>query len=187
MRLLPPRYPVRLVLVAGGALYPFLAYAALRGSASGFVVVFGLALLALRLAFARQLRPSREELTVLALAGLVVLGLLPLSPPLAAKAYPTAISFAFAALFLLSLLRPPSLVERIARLREPNLTPAGVIYTRRVTAIWGGFLLANGALAAALGAWGSLEVWTLWTGLLSYVAMGALFLGEYVVRRRVLG
>lgn len=183
----PRRVPLALLLAAAGALYPFLAYAALRGSSPRLVVAFGLALFALRLALARWLRPSRAELAVLALAGGVVLALLPLSPPLAAKAYPAAVSFAFAALFLLSLLHPPSLVERIARVREPDLPPAGVVYTRRVTMVWAGFLLANGLFTAALGTWGSLAAWTLWTGLLSYLAMGTLFLGEYLVRRRVRG
>jgi uncharacterized membrane protein len=87
--------------------------------------------------------------------------------------------------FAVSLRYPPTIVERIARLREPDLPPAGVAYTRQVTRVWVGFLLANAAVSFWTARWGSLDQWALWNGLLSYLAMGALFGGEYLVRRMV--
>jgi len=101
------------------------------------------------------------------------------------KAYPVAVSLAAAAVFALSLHFPPPVIERIARLTEPDLPPKGVAYTRRVTEVWVGFLLLNASISAATAVWGSLDQWTLWNGLLSYLAMGALFAGEFVVRQRV--
>jgi uncharacterized membrane protein len=116
-------------------------------------------------------------------AGLAVLAVL--DPPWGARAYPVVMSLAACGAFASTLFQPPSLVERIARLREPDLPPRGVRYTRHVTQVWVGFLAANAAVAAATVAWGSLAQWTLWNGLLSYLLMGALFAGEMVVRRRV--
>ncbi len=91
----------------------------------------------------------------------------------------------YAAVFGLSLLFPPTIVERIARITEPNLPPGGVVYTRRVTAIWAVFLLFNAVVSAATALWGTLAQWTLWNGLISYLLMGTLFAGELIVRRAV--
>jgi uncharacterized membrane protein len=70
-------------------------------------------------------------------------------------------------------------------LSEPDLPPFAVIYTRRVTGVWCGFFVLNGSLALATALWASNQVWALYNGLLAYVMMGALFGGEWLVRRRV--
>ena len=90
-------------------------------------------------------------------------------------------------LFAMSLWRGPSVVERLARLREPDFPPAAVVYTRRVTQVWCGFFVVNGLIAVATALWASTAVWTLYNGLLSYVAMGVLMGAEWLVRRRVRG
>ena len=179
--------PSRLVvaIAVGGLSYPALVYFGLLGTAPALVVLFGVLLIVLRLVAARRTAGSGGEAAALLLVAAALLGLLAVSPPLAAKAYPAAISFAFAALFLLSVIRPPTIVERIARVREPDLPPAGVAYTRKVTILWIGFLVMNGAISVATSLWGSLGQWMLWNGLLSYLATGALFAGEYLVRRLV--
>lgn len=83
-------------------------------------------------------------------------------------------------------LRPAStpMIERFARLIDPDLPPARAAHCRQVTWAWCGFFVVNGAVALALGALAPLAWWALWTGLLSYVAMGLLFMVELVVRRR---
>ena len=60
-------------------------------------------------------------------------------------------------------------------------------YTRRVTQVWCGFFVVNGLIAVATALWASPAAWALWNGLLSYVAMGVLMAGEWLVRRRVRG
>lgn len=84
----------------------------------------------------------------------------------------------------LASLRGESVVERLARLLEPDLPAERAAYCRRVTWVWCAFFALNGAVAAALAVVAPLAWWALWTGLLSYVAMGLLFAGEVVVRRR---
>ncbi|MFD2271959.1 hypothetical protein ACFS07_14330 [Undibacterium arcticum] len=56
------------------------------------------------------------------------------------KLYPVLVNVAMLGLFGASLLTPQSLVERLARLREPEFPPAAVAYTRRVTQVWCAFL-----------------------------------------------
>jgi uncharacterized membrane protein len=53
--------------------------------------------------------------------------------------------------------------------------------------MWCGFFVVNGLIATATALWASAGVWALYNGLLSYVAMGLLMGGEWLVRRRVRG
>ena len=101
------------------------------------------------------------------------------------KLYPALVNGVMFGLFAMSLWRGPSVAERLARLREPNLPPAAVAYTRRVTQVWCGFFVVNGLIAVSTALWASTAIWTIYNGLLSYVAMGALMGGEWLVRRRV--
>jgi uncharacterized membrane protein len=89
-------------------------------------------------------------------------------------------------LFGLSLKFPPSMIERFARLREPNLPLAGVHYTRRVTQVWCAFFVANGTVAVWTALYASRDVWAIYNGLIAYLLMGALFAGEWLLRRRFL-
>ena len=95
------------------------------------------------------------------------------------------VSGSLLALFGWSLWQPMTLVERIARLQEPQLPPAAIRYTRQVTRIWCGFFIFNGAIAIATIWYGDLALWSLYNGLLSYLLMGTLMAGEWLVRQRV--
>jgi uncharacterized membrane protein len=108
--------------------------------------------------------------------------LVSLSPLAGLKSYPILVNLGFAALFAHSLWRPPTVIERIARLRHPDLPISTVPYLRKVTAVWLGFFLGNAAISAATAVSGSLELWTLYNGFVSYVLIGLLFAGEWVLR-----
>ncbi len=73
----------------------------------------------------------------------------------------------------------------IARITEPDLDEKGVRYTRKVTIVWIGFFIFNAAIASWTVAYGTLEQWTLYNGLISYCLIGLLLGGEYLVRRKV--
>ena len=116
----------------------------------------------------------------LALAALTLWGnaLLPL------KLYPVLVNGVLLAVFGYSLAAPPSMIERLALLREPVLSPAAKVYTRRVTQLWCVFFLFNGAVALGTALWASQAVWSLYTGVIAYVLMGLLFGVEFLVRMR---
>jgi uncharacterized membrane protein len=82
-----------------------------------------------------------------------------------------------------SSLRAVPMVERFARLQNPDLSAAQVRYCRSVTWIWCLFFACNAAVSAILALWGSLAAWSLYTGLIAYVLIGALGSTEYVVRK----
>jgi len=168
-----------------GILYPPLVYFGMGIFPPTALVLIGLALIGVRLLGLRQKPNTKIWIMAFLIAALGLVILLFLNVRLAVRAYPVVVSLSVSAIFGLSLLFPPTLVERIARLTEPDLPPRGVIYTRRVTIIWAVFLLANALISAATALWGTLAQWTLWNGLVSYILMGTLFIGEMMVRRRV--
>lgn len=99
--------------------------------------------------------------------------------------YPLVVNSVMLALFGGSLFSRMPLIERLARWREGELTEAGVHYTRRVTQVWCGFFIVNGAISLWTCLHGDIHLWTLWNGMLSYLAMGALFAIEWLIRQRV--
>ena len=176
------RRSLTLVIAALGIAYPFLVYFGLR-LVSPIVMVAGLLiLLMLRFLFDRGGSVRKRLAPVFAVAGIGVLALVALSPLAGLKAYPILVSLGFAGLFASSLISPPTIVERIARLREPDLPASAIPYLRNVTMAWIVFFLTNAAISAATAFSGSLEAWTLYNGLISYLLIGAMFAGEFSVR-----
>lgn len=121
----------------------------------------------------------------LAGVALAVLAVSSLSPALAALLYPVFMSAIMLVAFAATLWRPPSMIERFARIVEPDLDARGVVYTRRVTMVWIAFFAFNGLVALATVIHGDLFYWGLYNGVVSYLLAGSLFAIEYAVRRRV--
>ena len=173
-------------LVAAGLLYPGIVYLSRAIVPPLAFVAASLALIGMRLATLRSPMGRVWRMPLLSAATIIV-ALAALDTPLAVKAYPAAVSLAAATVFGATLLHPPSLIERFARLREPDLPPAAQSYCRKVTIVWAVWLIANTIIAAVLSLPGHDEAWALWTGLVAYLFMGALFAGEIIVRRIVRG
>lgn len=100
------------------------------------------------------------------------------------KLYPVLVNVALLAAFGASLATPVSAIERMARLSGQQFPAVASAYMRTVTQVWCGFFVVNGALALGTALWASEAVWSLYTGLVSYILMGVLFGGEYLVRLR---
>jgi uncharacterized membrane protein len=104
---------------------------------------------------------------------------------LAAKAYPLCVNLGLLASFGWSLWQGPPVVERLARLQEPDLPAHAVRYTRKVTQAWCAFFAVNAVLSLATALWGSQALWALYNGAIAYALMGAFFTVEWLIRRRV--
>lgn len=118
----------------------------------------------------------------LMVGALVLVVLAVVDERLAARAYPVIVTLGAAIAFGHSLGRPPSMIERFARLRHPDLGEEGQVWCTRVTCVWTVWLLVNAAIAAGLALSGDDRAWALWTGLLSYVGMAVLIAGEWLLR-----
>ena len=99
--------------------------------------------------------------------------------------YPVFVNGSLLVLFGVTLFKPPSMAERLARIKEPELPPHAVEYTRKVTMAWCAFFLVNGSIAAATSLWGSDAQWALYNGGIAYGLMGVFAGAEYLVRLRV--
>ena len=85
--------------------------------------------------------------------------------------------------FASSLREPVSMIERYARMVEPDLSEEKITYCRKVTIAWCVFFVVNGAIAGALALFAPLVWWTIYAGLISYVLIGVMFATEYAIRR----
>ncbi|ELY3085373.1 hypothetical protein [Klebsiella sp. 141240] len=100
--------------------------------------------------------------------------------------YPVVVNTVMLAVFGGSLWSSMPIVERLARLREPALPERAVRYTRRVTQIWCAFFVGNGGIALFTALHGDMSLWTAWNGMISYLLIGMLMAGEWLVRQRVI-
>jgi uncharacterized membrane protein len=100
------------------------------------------------------------------------------------RLYPAIVNFGMLLIFGFSLKYSPSIIERFARLHEPDLTVSGVRYTRKVTQAWCGFFVLNGSIAIFTALHTSREVWSLYNGFIAYILMGAMFVAEWLIRQR---
>jgi uncharacterized membrane protein len=99
-----------------------------------------------------------------------------------AKLYPALMNLLMFSLFFSSLLKPPSIVERIARLREPDLPDQAIHYTRKVTMLWCVFFILNGTVALWTALYASLLTWGWYNGLIAYLLIGIVFVAEWSYR-----
>ena len=99
--------------------------------------------------------------------------------------YPVIVNIIMLCVFSYSLIKPPTMIERFARLQDPNLPDAAIRYTRKITQIWCGFFIMNGTISIVTTQL-SIEYWTLYNGLMSYIFMGILLAGEWLYRKLVL-
>ncbi|ACT59004.1 COG4648 family protein [Hirschia baltica] len=102
---------------------------------------------------------------------------------LSIRLYPVFMGGAILVAFLVSLIRPPSMIERFARLAEPDLPPHAVRYTYKVTILWCVFIALNLVVALWTVLYASTEVWAIYNGAIAYALMGILFLSELVYRK----
>jgi uncharacterized membrane protein len=132
----------------------------------------------------RRVEPVERRRLLLPLVGIALLvGAAALSgDPRALLFVPSLVNAVLLLAFARSLAAPRSMIEIFARLQVGELPPEEVAYCRTLTWIWCAFFAANGLVAGWLAIAEPLEVWTLYTGLLSYLAMALLFFGEIVYR-----
>lgn len=171
-----------LLVVILSLCYPFIVYWGLQRYDAKLLLPILLVLLAIRwLALDGQSERRVVIATVLGVAFIVFIG----GNQLGLKFYPVMMNLGFLVLFASSLFSSVSFVERIARIKEPELPAHAVIYTRKVTWVWSIFFLINGSIAAFTALWASDEVWALYNGMIAYFLMAILAAGEWLIRQRV--
>jgi uncharacterized membrane protein len=173
-------------VVVALAVYPLLVYAAIGRFGPSGVAALLAAVCVARLVILKVRAPSAfggPYLTFVCVGGLLLAAAsFWLGSSGAVRYYPVLVNAALLVVFVASLVHPPSVIERIARLRDPDLPAAAVVYTRRVTIAWTVFFVLNGAAAFYTAQFTTLETWALYNGLIAYVLIGALFAVEFAIR-----
>lgn len=100
---------------------------------------------------------------------------------LGVKSYPVLMNLVALAGFAYSLKYPPTVIERLARLKHPELPAEGVRYTRKITIVWCWFFVINASIATATLLLSD-RIWALYNGLVAYLAMALLLGGERLLR-----
>ena len=97
------------------------------------------------------------------------------------KFYPPLMNFSIFCIFFSSLFANETIVQKIARKIEGNLTPKLLIYTKNVTIFWCVFLFVN-FLISLTTVFLSNKIWAVYNGLISYILVGCAFILEFGVR-----
>ena len=97
---------------------------------------------------------------------------------------PIVINLALAWVFGRTLLRGRvPLISRFALMEQETLSPEVAAYTRLLTWLWTGLFVAAAGVSFILALSGHHDAWSLFTNLINYLLVGALFLGEFAYRR----
>ena len=109
---------------------------------------------------------------------------------LSLKFYPVAVSAALLVLFGSTLPLGPSFIFKLACLGDRTLQKSALRqfvepYCLKVTIVWCAFFIFNGAVAACTCFLGSDKLWALYNGLISYILMGLIFSGEFIIRKKM--
>lgn len=99
------------------------------------------------------------------------------------RLYPVVMNLGVLAVFAWSLHAPPTAIERFARLKDTDLSPEAVAWTRQVTRVWCLFLAVNGVVSAWTAFFATRDTWALYNGFIVYLLMGLLFGGEWLLRQ----
>lgn len=75
------------------------------------------------------------------------------------------------------------LIARFAVMEQGTLSAELAAYTRRLTWVWTVLFIAAALFSLALALSGHRDAWSLFTNVVNYLLVAALFLGEFVYRR----
>lgn len=169
--------------------YPIIIYFGLEFFEARVIALAVIILALARLFMVRQLKflTAGMPQTYLVIATLLLVGILATASnsPILLQYYPVCLNALMLVLFAISLIRPPSIIEQIARAYDPYLRPATIPYTRKVTMVWCGFFAFNGTVALFTVLDTNLGFWAIYNGFITYCLMGLLMGGEIIIRRRL--
>jgi len=106
------------------------------------------------------------------------------------KLYPLLMNILLLISFGSTLFFPPSMIFRFALMQDKSIQSSlngkrVAAYCRKVTVAWCVFFVFNGSMAAWTIFSGSDALWSVYNGGISYILIGTLFAGEFIVRKTV--
>ena len=172
---------IRVLFAISIAAYPFIVYFGIQVLSPSF---FGLLLAMVMTLRFGVLLPQERRLLLPLLAILLAYSLLAafLSSMRLLLWYPALVNFLLCGIFANSLRFEEPLLLRLVKARNMVLSEHAPRYLRTLTGLWAVFFALNGTMALWTSS-KSLELWTLYNGLISYFIVAALMGGEWIFRR----
>ena len=99
----------------------------------------------------------------------------------ALKFYPVIVNSFIFCVFFSSVFCEETIIQKIAKKMDGELTDFSRNYTRKLTYVWCIFLFVNLSISFAT-VFMSPKVWELYNACISYIALGVMFGEEYIVR-----
>lgn len=99
----------------------------------------------------------------------------------ALKFYPVIVNSFIFCVFFSSVFCEETIIQKIAKKMDGELTNFSRNYTRKLTYVWCIFLFVNLSISFAT-VFMSPKVWELYNACISYIALGVMFGVEYIVR-----
>ena len=99
----------------------------------------------------------------------------------ALKFYPVIVNSFIFCVFFSSVFCEETIIQKIAKKMDGELTDFSRNYTRKLTYVWCIFLFVNLSISFAT-VFMSPKVWELYNACISYIALGVMFGLEYIVR-----
>lgn len=99
----------------------------------------------------------------------------------ALKFYPVIVNSFIFCVFFSSVFCEETIIQKIAKKMDGELTDFSRNYTRKLTYVWCIFLFVNLSISFAT-VFMSPKVWELYNACISYIALGVMFGIEYIVR-----
>ncbi|WGE91021.1 hypothetical protein [Actinobacillus genomosp. 1] len=96
--------------------------------------------------------------------------------------YPVAINIFMLMIFGSSLWAKQTVIEKFARLQDPNLPAEAIAYTRKVTQVWCAVFILNITVTVLLICLKRVDAWAIYTGVIAYIIMAIVMVGEWLIR-----
>lgn len=160
--------------------YPYLVYRGIQSGMSWLAPTFfsGLYLWQAIVSHTVKTRLYKASVALLLLLGAYYL------QTFTAKIMPVLIQLMLMYFFGRTLMKDkgPSLIESFVRLEFPEFPPGISEYCRQLTILWTAFFAVNAIVCTGLAIWGNALWWTWFNGIIIYLMIGVLMIGEYVYR-----
>ncbi len=154
-----------------------------------FILIFGLGYLGVSALKGKQDKKKSERRVVVfsSLLFLLMAGSFITNSSIFIRLYSFFVNMGMFFLFFSSLFLPEPIVYRFATLAQPSIRQSITrekvkAYCRKVTVLWCFFFIGNGSVAFYTAFYVPEKIWAIYNGLISYILMGALFTGEFIVR-----
>lgn len=164
--------------------YPVLIYTGIKYQVLNYLIVFIAFVFFIRFLCTRKVNSTIAIASKYSLVGSIALCIFSLvfKKLELMLYYPVLVNAVLFIVFAASLFTDKPVITVLAMLKEKELPPFALLYTRRLTVFWSAFFVLNGLIALYTAIINDLNIWTLYNGLISYILIGIIFVAEFILR-----